>query len=86
MNCLSTATLLSHFRQKVIVLIKKRIEDKYNEIKNIFYINETGGYGDNYKKELIKNFNLDSSYALMVMKMSYGDILGIVKDLETPKT
>ena len=63
-------------------MLKKKILKKYDEIKNVTYVNGTGGYGNNYKKEVIKNFNLDKTYAQMVMRMSYGDIVNIVKDLE----
>jgi len=66
-------------------LIKKRIEKKYNEIKNTSFINGTGNYGDNYKRKVIKHFNLDLKYTNMVMRMSYGDLMEITKDLNIPK-
>ena len=67
------------------ITVITRIEERYNEIKNVSYINETGGYGDNYKKDVIEYFNLDKTHAQMVMKMSYGDIVKITKEFKIPK-
>ncbi len=63
-------------------IIKEKIKAKYDEIKNTTFINGTGGYGDNFKKKVIEDFNLDLEYANMVKRISFGDIMNITKNLK----
>ena len=59
----------------------KAIDKKIEERKGTTFINGTGSYGDPFKKQVIKKFNLDEEYSKKIMYLSFGEVKKIAESL-----